>query len=306
MIAPLIADFARMLLNLAMQEFSPLAPIRTDVELRDLAHTLKALPNFEGAVKRYTKDIVAFREAGRSYGKLIANEDRFRVINFFFPLWAESLVRGGNGALTYGELYEVCRRGEVTPRVLKSTLALAVHLGFLTRTPNPSDRRSWHYAPTDRMLRFPHQWMVPATVALDTLMPGLSLTAHLKSDPRLLIHFFRSAGREFDSGLQPQRLVPRFMHFSGHKEGGTLLAMSLLVAEMDGLPFPSRAEVAERFGLTKSQVTQLVATGVEMGFLSIRNGTTHPTDALREGHSEWVAVALAFLQHHLQPEAIAR
>lgn len=249
--------------------------------------------------------MVAFREAARPYGKLIANEDRFRVVNFFFPLWAESLAGGGSGALTYGELYEVCRRGEVTSRVLKNTLALAVHLGFLTRTPNPSDRRSWLYAPTALMTAFPYQWMVPATIALDALLPGRSLTEQIQSDFRLLIHFFRSAGREFDAGLQPARLVPRFMQFSGHKEGATLLAMALLAAEMAGLAYPTRAEVAEQFGLTKSQVSQLVATGVEMGFFSITSGVVHPTQALREGHNDWVAVALAFLHHHLRPDANA-
>lgn len=288
--------------HVAGYEPPPLAPIRTEAELLAEADALKALPSFESAVKRYTRDMVAFREAARPYGKLIANEDRFRVVNFFFPLWAESLASGGSGALTYGELYEVCRRGEVTSRVLKNTLALAVHLGFLTRAPNPSDRRSRLYAPTELMVRFPYQWMVPATVAIDMLIPGPSLTERIQSDFRLLIHFFRSAGREFDAGLQPARLVPRFMQFSGHKEGATLLAMSLLAAEMAELPYPTRSEVAEQFALTKSQVSQLVATGVEMGFFAITEGVTHPTDALREGHADWVAVALAFLNHHLRPE----
>lgn len=284
---------------------APLAPIRTEGELRARADSLKALPQFESAVAGYTRDMVAFREAVRPYGKLIANEDRFRVVNFFFPLWAESLAGGGSGALTYSELYEVCRRGEVTSRVLKNTLAMAVHLGFLTRLPNPSDRRSWLYTPTEPMIRFPYQWMVPATTALDELIPGQSLTEWIQSDFRLLIHFFRSAGREFDAGLQPARLIPRFMQFSGHKEGATLMAMSLLAAEMSGLAYPTRSEVAAQFGLTKSQVSQVVATGVEMGFFVIRSGVTQPTPALREGHADWVAVALAFLDHHLHPKVDA-
>lgn len=284
-----------------MQDHFQLAPIRSEAELRAQADELKALPNFQECVRRYTGDIAAFREAARPYGKLIANEDRFRVINFIFPLWAASLARGGSGALTYGTIYEVCRRGEVTSRVLKNTLAMAVHLGFLTRTPNPSDRRSWLYSPTELMARFPHQWLVPATLALDDLIPGHALTERLERDPNLLIHFFLSAGREFDAGLQPAKLVPRFMHFCGHREGAPLLAMSLLVAEMDGLPPPGRSEVAARYGLTKSQVAKVVVAGVELGFLSTIDGVAHPTAAMREGNAEWVAVALAFLHHHLHP-----
>jgi hypothetical protein len=185
--------------------------------------------------------------------------------------------------------------------VLKNTLAMAVHLGFLSRKPNPADRRSWLYAPTEVMALFPHQWLVPATLALDELIPGQSLTERLRNDPRLLIHFFLSAGREFDSGLQPAKLVPEYMYFCGHREGAPLLAMALLVAEMDGLPYPTRSEVATRFGLTKSQVTKVVAAGEELGFLAVTDGVAQPTDAMREGNTDWVAVALAFLHHHLHP-----
>jgi len=284
-----------------MQDFFTLAPIRTEVELHAEADTLKALPNFEECVKHYTRDIAKFREAARPFGKLIANEDRFRVINFIFPLWAKGVAGGGSGALTYGAIYEVCRRGEVTSRVLKNTLAMAVHLGFLTRQPNPMDRRSWLYAPTPLMTQFPHQWLVPATMALDDLIPGQSLTERLKSDPSLLIHFFLSAGREFDSGLQPAKLVPRFMHFCGHREGATLVAMSLLVAEMEDQPYPRRSEIASRFGLTKSQVSQVIAAGTKLGFLAVTKGVTQPTDAMRQGNADWTAVALAFLHHHLRP-----
>jgi hypothetical protein len=168
--------------------------------------------------------------------------------------------------------------------VLKNTLALAVHLGFLTRTPNPTDGRSKLYAPTELMVRFPYLWLEPATRALDELMPGSTFTSRLLNDPDLLVHFFLSAGREFDSGVQPARLVPEFMRFSGRKEGGTPLAMALLLSEMERAPMPSRSEVANSFGLTKSQVNQLVATGIEMGFLTTHKGVAHPIEALREGH----------------------
>lgn len=286
-----------------MQDYVQLAPIRSEAELRAQADELKALPNFQDCVRRYTGDIAAFREATRPFGKLIANEDRFRVINFVFPLWAQSVASGGTGALTYGTIFEICRRGEVTPRVLKNTLAMAVHLGFLSRQPNPADRRSWLYAPTDLMTLFPHQWLVPAALALDDLIPGQSLTERLRNDPRVLIHFFLSAGREFDSGIQPTKLVPAYMHFCGHREGAPLLAMALLAAEMDGLPYPTRSEVALRFGLTKSQVTNVVTAGVELGFLSLSNGAAHPTEAMRIANSDWVAAALAFLHHHLHSAA---
>lgn len=80
--------------------------------------------------------------------------------------------------------------------------------------------------------------------------------------------------------------------------------MALLGAEIVGVPYPTRSEVASRFGLTKSQMTNVVAAGVELGFLSVSNVTAHPTQAMREGNTDWVAVALAFLHHHLHPASV--
>jgi len=277
-----------------------LAPIRTVAELRAEADALKTLAAFPASVKRYTEGICRFREAARPYGKLIANEDRFRVVHFIFPLWAQRIAAGGDGSLTYGAMHEVCAIGQVSPRVLKTTLALAVHLGFFTREQNPSDRRSWLYVPTPTMAQFPHQWLVPATEALDRLLPGQNLTQRLKSEPELLIRFFLSAGREFFSGLEPPLLVPDFMRFCGHREGATLVAHAMLVAEMNGRPYPSRSEVAAQFALTKSQVAQVIAAGVELGFVTVDAGVAQPTDAMREGNADWTAVALAFLHHHLR------
>ncbi|SMQ66242.1 hypothetical protein SAMN06295905_1431 [Devosia lucknowensis] len=283
-----------------MPDIVPLPPIRTAAQLRAQADDLKARPNFVACNQAYTKGVAAFREAARPFGKLIANEDRFRIVNYIFHLWAEGRAAGGDGALTYGTIHEVSQRGQVTARVLKNTLALGVHLGFLERKPNPADRRSWLYAPTELGARFPHQWLIPATESLDRLVDGETLTERIQNDPEVTIRFFLGAGREFASGLEPAILVPDYMHFCGHREGAPLVAMALLIAEMEGKPNPSRGEIAARYGLTKSQVALVISAGVELGFISLENGSARPTDALRDGNADWTAVALAFLHYHLR------
>jgi hypothetical protein len=281
----------------------PPARPRTTAQLKTEAAHLQALPGYEAALHTYTRQISAYREASRPVAKLIANEDRYRTLNFFFTMWAEKVGAGGDGALTYSELFEICRRGEVSPRILKTTLSIGGVLGFFQRSRNPADGRSWLYRPTPQMLLFPHQWLLPAAHALDTLLPDRKRAERLEADPAILVYFFRSAGREFASGLQPMTLQPEFMSFYGQKEGGAVFTMGLLLAEIDGLPTPSRAEIAARYGLTKSQVNQLIVAGQAAGLLTVEAGMPRPTNALRDGHSEWVALSLAFLGHHLWPEA---
>lgn len=293
---------ARSLLVTSMSMIYPPARPRTTAQLKAEAAQLQSLPSYEAALHTYTRQISAYREASRPVAKLIANEDRFRTLNFFFTMWAEKLGHGLDGALTYGELFEICRRGEVSPRILKTTLSIGEVLGYFERSKNPDDGRSWLYRPTPQMLLFPHQWLLPATHALDTLVPDRRRGERLEADPAILVYFFRSAGREFASGLQPMTLQPEFMSFYGQKEGGAVFTMGLLLAEIDGLPTPSRAEIAARYGLTKSQVNQLIIAGQSAGLLEVEAGVPRSTKALRDGHSEWVALSLAFLGHHLWPE----
>jgi DNA-binding MarR family transcriptional regulator len=280
----------------------PLASFRSQAQLIAQASHLRSLPNFDAAWADYTRKLSVFSEANRPISKLLANEDRYRALNFSFTLWAEKVALGGDGSLTYGELYEICRRGEVSSRILKTMLSLAVFSGFLDRRRNPQDGRSWLYKPTGEMIAFPQQWLMPAAQALDALQPDRDRAHRLRTDPGVLIYFFRSAGREFASGVQPMTVQPEFMSFFGQREGGAVFTMALLLSELEGNAPASRSDIATRYGLTKSQVNLLVTTGLEMKLVRLDNGVLRPTDRMRNEHAEWIALSLAFLGHHLWPE----
>lgn len=278
-------------------------PPRSLAQLRQEAAHLQSLPQFPDALGTYIIELANHRESSRPYGKLIANEDRYRVVNFICFMWAEMVAAGGTAAMTYGQLFEICRRGEVTPRVLKTTLSLATFSGFLTRSPNPDDRRSWLYLPTPLMMEHPFQWGIANAIAIDQLLPGKRRTERMQRHNRDdIVHLLRGAGREFAAGVQPMTVQLEFMEFWGHKEGAALFSLGLLSAESQGLPRPSRAELVARFGLSKSQVTHLVATGRDLGLYTIDKGEVAPTDRLREQHAEFAALCLAFLEPHMLGE----
>ena len=269
-------------------------------QLREQAAHLQSLPAFPAALGQYIVELAAYREASKPFGKLIANEDRYRVVNFICAVWAEVVAAGGSGAMTYGQLYNIVERGEVTARMLKTTLSLATFLGFLVKSPNPDDRRSWLYTPTELMLGHPRQWGMANALPLDALLPGRQRVERMqRGDRDAIVHLLRSAGREFIAGVQPMTVQLEFMEFWGHKEGAALFSLGLLGAEAQGLPTPSRTQLAARFGLSKSQVTHVVAMGRELGLYTVEDGLVIPTDLLREQHAEFAALCLVFLEPHM-------
>lgn len=276
--------------------------MRTEADLRAQARAMQNNSEFDRAAALYTRKMGAYRERVRELGKLLANEQRFRVINYAYKLWADDLWKGGEGTFSYRSIYKICDRGEVSPRVLKTTLALARHLGFLDHRTDPIDRRNRIYSPTQKMLGFPLNWLIPTAEALDVLSPEMDRAMLLQNDTKLFCQFFRDGGEEFVGGLTPTTLQPEFMSFYGHREGGSILTMALLTAQTEGHAMPKRGDIVRRFALSKSQVANLVEIGEQMGMLTLQGAEIVPTRRLRCDHNEWVALTLAFLEPHLTPK----
>lgn len=279
----------------------PPAPPRGQTQLLAEAAQLRAHPDFETVMLAYTRRWLDLRQVPLPVSKLIANEDRYRVLNFMYSVWAESAVVG-DGSFTYGDLFTIARLGEVSPRIVKTTLAVAGAAGFLTRTPHPDDARRWLYMPSAAMLAFPLTWMLPIAEGLDALRPGPSRAERLAGDLSVLAHLYRSGGREHASGLNPVAMMPRLMQFCGGREGGAVVSYALIAARADNVPAPSRQALSDRFGLSKSQVAQVIAAGRELGYVAVENGSPVATEQMAEDHAQWVALSFAYLGYHMWPE----
>jgi hypothetical protein len=107
------------------------------------AAQLRASPAFSAAVREYTIGVVRFRERPPLLAKLMASEMRFRLFSYVFCLAADHETYGPLGGATYTRLFELCaQREELSPRVLKTTLAILKLAGFAKTAQNGSDRRS--------------------------------------------------------------------------------------------------------------------------------------------------------------------
>jgi hypothetical protein len=96
--------------------------------------------------------------------------------------------------------------------------------------------------------------------------------------------------------------MPKFVAFFGGREGASGVILAVMQAEFDDVPLPSRAALAHRFGLSKTQVTKIIAEGVALGFFSTDPAAVpSSTTELREEYRRWISLELAFYARHMQP-----
>jgi hypothetical protein len=270
-----------------------------------IAHAarLLALPAFPHAVREYTVGLARFRESPRLANKLISYDTRWRVVGYLLYLAADRERFGADGGATYGRLLEICtRRQEVSPRVLKTMLAILKFTRFIETVRRDTDRRTKIYRPTARMDQFVNLWLSYAVSALDLLEPGMQRTRMLREDPGFADRFLVSGGREHLSGTPPADLMPEFVAFYGARDGASAAVLSVMLAAIDGTPVPSRAAIAKKFGLSKTQVSNVMVTGEGLGFFTIDGaGVPAATQHLRDTYASWISIGLAFYARHMQP-----
>jgi hypothetical protein len=267
------------------------------------AARLAALPAFPKAVREYTVATARFRESPRLVNKLISYHTRWRVVSYLIYLAADRETYGPLGGATYGRMLELCTpRKTASPRVLKTVLALLKFTGFVETVSDGVDRRLKHYRPTARMSGFIDGWLSYAVATLDILHPEVNRTALLRDDPGLAERFFISAGRSHATDQLLADRMPEFMAFFGERDGATAVMLTLMLADIDGTPMPSRAAIAERFGFSKSQISKVLVEGEALGFFKLdAAGIPVATQRLRDQYRRWISTELAFYAHHMRP-----
>ncbi len=284
-----------------------MSPARAEDDLDDPllaeAAQLRASPAFAAAVREYTVAIARFREAPRLINKLMASETRFRLTAYVFCFAAYYERHGPLGGVTYTQLLELCsQREELTPRTLKTTLTLLKLAGFVKTSRNPSDRRSKSYHPTPRMVDFVKSWMPHAVNALDAVQPEMQRAQMLAHDPDFIRRFAAAAGHAHAAGIPLIDRMPEFTCFFGKREGAIPVVLAVMLSDIGSAPLPSRAQIAKRFGLSKTQVSNMVAEGTELGFFSVdETGIPGATTHLRDSYTRFISIELAFYARHMQP-----
>jgi hypothetical protein len=267
------------------------------------AARLAASPAFPEAVREYTVATARFRESPRLINKLISYHTRWRVVSYLLYLAADRETFGTLGGATYGRLLELCTsRKTASPRVLKTVLALLKFTGFVETASDGVDLRLKHYRPTPRMAGFVDRWLSYAVATLDILQPEVNRTRLLREDPGFAERFFISAGRSHATDTLLADRMPEFMAFFGERDGATAVMLTVMLADIDGTPVPSRAAIAQRFGFSKSQIAKVLIEGKALAFFKLdAAGIPRTTQRLRDDYRRWISTELAFYAQHMRP-----
>ena len=94
----------------------------------------------------------------------------------------------------------------ISPRVLKTVLALLQVSGYVKTIRSESDGRSKFYQPTARIFEFVHQWVSYAANTLDILEPEMQRARLLREDPEFAKRFLIHGGR---AQLEDEPIVNR-------------------------------------------------------------------------------------------------
>lgn len=276
------------------------SPGAADALLEEAA-ALRAHPAFEAAVIAYCAGLVRYREQTRLVSKLSANETRLRVIGYLLHLSAVGIEAGGDGGVSYGTLREISL-GEVSDRVLNTMLALLQLLGLVESWRSGSDRRVKFYRPSSRLLDLARAMYANSAAALDCIEPAAGRAQRLAHDPAFFNRMLVEAGRAHAAD-PPAGRMPEFIAFFGAREGAGTISTRLLLGALSGPPVASRAALARQFGLSKTQVADVIAAGAGLGYFSLDPTTTPvPTPLLAEHLTRWISIELAFMARHMQAD----
>ena len=212
----------------------------------------------------------------------------------------ESPVLDLRAAVLHGRNACVARDGQVGPRVLKTMLAL-LEMMRLVDSWRGTDRRVKHYRPTPRLLDFTRGFYVTPSRALDCLEPEARRAERLLHDREFFSRLLVTAGREHHAS-PPASRMPGFIAFFGGRDGVGPITARLVEAELLGAPPDSRATLARRFGLSRTQVSDVIAEGVRVGYFGLdADASPSVTPQLRENLSRWISIELAFMARHMPP-----
>ena len=259
-----------------------------------------ALPTFDAAVQEYVKRALNLRRGPYLVNKLVSYEKRWRLVAYLLYLALDNERFGPTGGATYKRLLEFCATSpSISPRVLKTVLALLQVSGFVTTVRSKADARSKLYRPTAQLLGFADDWMSYAVHTLDILELDEQYVEAFRRNPSFATRFFISAGRERLTSTPLISRMPKYVAFFGRKEGASAVLMTLLQSKFDSAAIPSRAAIATRFSMSKTQVNTILAEAESEGLIRFEDDIPRPTPLFIEAQRRWIAVELAFYARNM-------
>jgi len=220
---------------------------------------LSAHSRINAAYEYYLRAIIERLYLENPVGRAITSYTRRAIVSYILYLDFARDPDDPDGGASYSKIWACCEpRQDCGQRMLKNQLAILRVAGLVRQEHGKIDRRLRLYRPTARVLSNAADWVSRRVGALDQLHPannyaaqasqGLEFLRHitLAIIPSFVAHNIKIANYEQDFfDLQMQN-------------GGFAIGATIAFSEQFGGPPLHMAQTAQRFGLSVSQVRQVL------------------------------------------------
>lgn len=227
---------------------------------------VRSHPAFPEAMNQSAASMVSLYSGNRLLNRVL--NDRGRLLFGFLALYLHALPAAQGGGLTVSRMAAlaaetgVCSRGRA-----KAMLALLRWGGYLAPAEGGADRRMRPLVPTPRMVGLQRQrWQIQYRL-ISTLDPQVAEVEAALGDRGVFDALAIALGDGFRAGYRVLDHTPLLADIAD-RDSGVMILMALYVAEIEGLPAPSIAELARRFHVSRAHVLQLLKDAQSGGLLA--------------------------------------
>jgi hypothetical protein len=278
------------------------------------AETYRRHPDFPRAMLRYTDTALDTFDGHWRESKLVCQTARY--VTLFFILYLDDIADPDDPAsgATLARLRDLVATGPfASPSWVKLAVRTFERTGMIEYMQPGPDRRLRRFRPTEHLLEMGERALTAMLGALSLVQPLPRPPAVLARRPGVVQSFASTTVQvHLRHGFVVLQPFPEIAGLLGHDFGHLIFTHLIRTMEPDeaGTVFAEApaGELAERFGVSRSHVRNVLDLGVEMGLLAVeaRGGRRVRLEPrFVELCERWVATDLAWM-HFLARAALAR
>ncbi|MBX9845662.1 MAG: hypothetical protein K2Z80_28040 [Xanthobacteraceae bacterium] len=243
--------------------------------LRDHPRMLDGVLSYDALIPDYFADNVILN-------RVVIELRRFQMIVYTLHLHDTRAPDDPRSGLTHSRLQKLALAHDLaSPGGVTTFMGLMLLAGYLRRKRSREDRRVVHYEPTEKFIGIVEGWNVAILRSIDAIDPDARLEQCHAAHPRFGWTMREHGAQSLLAGWKPLDPFPEAYHFIS-SQGGFMLLLRIVAetirqggrreivpVSVDLAPF------GKRFGVSRSQLRQLLVSAHERGLLNAppKNGT---------------------------------
>lgn len=236
--------------------------------------TILAHPRFPEARQAYIDSYLAIYSGDPGLNKLLAEGSRHVIITFVMCLSAASREDDPATWLTLSKLQDIVVAHQVgSPGLVETIVNRMLDRGLLSSTPSPHDRRMRILAPTPALTAHDRDLIMAQGRACAVVTPSTAVTRAAECDPAIHSALRIASAAAFGEAMAMLMRNAGIMLFIERDSGLMALYAMLSSARQsaDGrLSTLSYQEIADRFGVSRTHIRDMVAEAEAAGLMRAR------------------------------------